>query len=229
MDKLQGMKVFLEVARLGSFSAAAAELKMSKAMASKHVSQLENNLGARLINRTTRNLNLTEAGAAYRDRVREILNEIGETERAVTRLTTEPRGTLRIRAPMSFGSFHLPRAIPGYQRLHPEVSFELELTDRVPDFVEEGIDLAIIAGKLENSSLVARKLATTRFVVCASAEYLEIHGIPQVPQDLQHHNCLQFTYRQPPDTWVFRGTKGEYPLKVGGTLKANVGDAIRIA
>ena len=228
-DKLRSMQVFLEVARHGSFSAAAAAMDISKAMASRHITQLENALGARLLNRTTRQLSLTEAGAAYRDRVREILNDIDDAELTATQLTTRPRGTLRIMAPTSFGAFHLARAIALYHEKFPQVAMELELTEREPDFVDEGIDVAILVGRLGESSLVAKPLASTRFVLCAAPEYLERRGVPDSPQDLVNHNCLQFSYRQPAGTWTFRGDAGEYPIRVTGDLKSNLGDAIRIA
>ena len=228
-DKLRSMQVFLEVARQGSFSAAADALEISKAMTSRHVTQLENALGARLLNRTTRQISLTEAGEAYRDRVREILNDIDEAELAATQLTTRPRGTLRVMAPTSFGAFHLTRAIAQYHEQFPQVAVELELTEREPDFIEEGIDVAILVGRLGESSLIAKPLARTRFVLCAAPAYLERRGEPASPQDLVNHNCLQFSYRQPAGTWTFRGERDEYTVRITGDLKSNLGDAIRIA
>lgn len=228
MDKLTSMRAFLQVARLGSFSAAAEEMGLSKAMISKHVSNLENQLGVQLINRTTRHLNLTEVGVAYRDRIREILNDIEETELAVSSLSSEPRGTLRLMAPTSFGSFHITRAIADYQQIYRNVSVDLQLTERTPDIVEEGLDMAIRIGHLEDSSLVAVRLADVRSVVCASPDYLERHGSPREPADLRQHNCLIYTPRSPADEWQFQSNGDTYSITINGNVRSNVGDALRV-
>lgn len=230
MDKLNSMRAFLQVSRLGSFSAAAEEMGISKAMVSRHISQLEDKLGAQLINRTTRNLSLTEVGVVYRDRIKAILDEIEETELAISTLSSEPRGTLRIMAPTSFGSFHLARAIADYRHLYQNVGFDLILAERTPDIVEEGLDLAIRIGQLEDSSLVAHKLAETGSVVCGSPGYLQEQGIPRKPHDLQQYNCLLYSPRAPADTWQFEDKdNGVFTVHVNGDLKSNVGDALRIA
>lgn len=229
MDKLTSMRAFLQVARLGSFSAAAEEMGLSKAMISKHISRLENQLDVQLINRTTRHLSLTEVGIAYRDRIREILNEIEETESAVSSLNAEPRGALRLMAPTSFGAFHITRAVSEYQCLYPEVSIDLQLTERTPDIVEEGLDMAIRVGNLEDSSLVARKLADVRSVVCASPEYLQKHGVPREPADLRRHNCLIYTPRAPVHEWQFSDGNDAFSVAVNGNVRSNVGDALRVA
>lgn len=229
MDKLTSMRAFLQVARLGSFSAAADEMGLSKAMISKHVGNLENQLDVQLINRTTRHLSLTEVGVAYRDRIREILYEIEETELAVSSLSSEPRGTLRLMAPTSFGSFHVTRAVADYQRIYRNVRVDLQLAERTPDIIEEGLDMAIRIGELEDSSLVAVKLAEVRPVVCASPGYLEEHGIPAQPVDLQRHNCLIYTSRPPTDEWRFRTGDGITAIGVSGSVRSNVGDSLRVA
>ncbi|MEX2524005.1 MAG: LysR family transcriptional regulator [Gammaproteobacteria bacterium] len=229
MDKLTSMRAFLRVARLGSFSAAAEEMGLSKAMISRHVSSLENQLDVQLINRTTRHLSLTEVGIAYRDRIREILNEIEETELAVSSLNAEPRGTLRLMAPTSFGAFHITRAMAEYRCLHPDVSFDLQLTERSPDIVEEGLDMAVRVGGLEDSSLVARKLAEVRSVVCASPAYLQTHGVPRQPSDLRRHNCLVYTPRAPVYEWQFSDNGEAFTVSVNGNVRSNVGDALRVA
>lgn len=229
MDKLTSMQAFLQVVRLGSFSAAAAEMGLSKAMISRHISQLENELDVQLINRTTRHLSLTEVGIAYRDRAREILNEIEETELAVSTLSSEPRGTLRIMAPTSFGSFHLARAFADYRRIYRRVNIDLQLTERMPDIVEEGLDMAIHIGPLEDSSLVAQRLAEVRSVVCASPEYLETYGIPRTPEELLNHNCLIYSSRQPADQWQFQSDGKVFRMNITGDVHSNVGDALRIA
>lgn len=231
MDKLMSMKVFATVARCGSFSAAAAELNISRAMASKYIGQLENSLGVRLLNRTTRNLNLTEVGKAYQEKVTAILAEIDETESAVNRLHSEPRGNLKIMAPPSFGSFHLARAFSVYKERYPEVTIEMILSDSTPDLFEEGgIDVAIYLGNLEDSNLIARKLASTRIVVCGAPDYFTKRGVPVVPADLAHHNCLALSYlRNSRSEWKFVMDGVETTYHPIGNLKANTADPLRIA
>jgi len=229
MDRLKTIEVFLAVARHGSFSAAADELGLSKAMVSKHVSQLENKLGVRLLNRTTRRVGLTEAGSAYRERMKELVADLEETEQSVSKLSTEPRGTLRVLAPTSFGSFHLARAIADYRVAYPEVDVELVLTDHPGDLVEEGLDLAIRVGDLEASSLIARKLAQARVVACAAPGYLEARGRPQHPDDLRDHDCLIYTGRQLSGDWSF-SIDGKVRMdRVNGHVRSNIGDALRVA
>lgn len=229
MDKLNSIRVFLQVARLGSFSAAAQYLGISKAMASKHVSQLEAGLDVRLINRTTRHLKLTESGVLYRDRVQGILDELEATESSVTKLSAEPAGTLRLMAPTSFGSFHLTRAIVGYRKKFPKVNIDMVFTGRTPDFVGEGLDLAIRTGELKDSNQVARLLSHSRLVVCGSPEYFEEKGMPDSPTDLTGHNCLIFSPRSPTGAWPFTIDGKAVTVRVNGNVKANTGDALRIA
>lgn len=229
MDKLNSIRVFLQVARLGSFSAAARHLGISKAMASKHVSQLESELDVRLINRTTRHLKLTESGMVYRDRVQSILDDLETTELSVSKLSSEPTGTLRLMAPTSFGSFHLSRAIAEYRKRYPGVNIEMVFTGRTPDFIGEGLDLAIRTGKLKDSSQIARKLSHSRLVVCAAPEYFEECGVPEVPSDLSGHNCLIFSPRSPTGAWPFTIDGEAATVRVNGDVRANTGDALRIA
>lgn len=228
MDKLISMKVFARVAKLGSFSAAAEDLGISKAMASKHITALENTLGVRLLNRTTRKISLTEVGSAYRERVKLILSEIEETELAVSQLNTEPRGTLKMMAPSSFGAFHLSRAAADFMDEYPDINVELILSDREADLAEEGLDLSFHVGELSDSSLIARKIASARMVVCASPEYLEKHGIPETPEDLVDHTCLLFTPRFPANEWHFKRNGEDFTVKVAGCMKSNVGDTLRV-
>lgn len=229
MNKLNSMRAFLQVARLGSFSVAAEQLHMSKAMVSKHVSYLEEHLNVRLLNRTTRHINLTEYGVMYRDRVEAILEELEQTEQAVTQMSAEPGGTLRIMAPTSFGSFHLTRAIAQYRKKFPKVNIDLVLTTRTPDFIGEALDLAIRIGQLKDSNQVARKLTQSRLVVCGSPEYLDAHGTPAVPQELQNHNCLVYSPRSPMGAWPFTTESGPITVRVKGDFRANQADALRIA
>jgi DNA-binding transcriptional LysR family regulator len=229
MNSIESVRVFLAVARHGGFTAAAEELGLSKAACSKHVARLEAALGVRLLNRSTRNVGLTEAGAAYRDRMRDILAEIEETESAVAELNTEPRGQLRVMAPISYGSFHLARAIADFQIRYPRVSIDLVLVDRLVDLVEEGIDVAIHVGELPDSSSVARALAHVRVVVCGASAYLERMGVPRTPDDLAGHNCLVYAPRHPAGTWQFRVGGRQLDVAVSGNLRSTAGEALRIA
>ena len=230
MDKLTSMLVFTKVAKAGSFAAAAKELGLSRAMATKHVMQLENGLGIRLLNRTTRNLNLTEVGAVYLERCRQILDDMEEMELAVTRLQTEPRGLLKVSATPFFGSYHLAPAIGAYMEVYSDVRVELSLQTTYVDLIEEGFDLAIQLDELQDSSLIARSLGTSQRVVCGAPGYFKKHGIPQTPEDLRHHSCLVNLSLSPRDNWQFNIPGGATTvIKVSGTLQANVADALRIA
>lgn len=231
MDKLTSMIVFTKVAKAGSFAAAAKELSLSRAMATKHVMQLENSLGIRLLNRTTRNLNLTEVGVVYLERCQQILGDIEETELAVTRLQTEPRGTLKLNATPFFGTYHLAPAIAAYNELYPDVNVELVLQAGHVDLIEEGFDLAIQLDDLHDSSLIARKLGSSQRVVCGSPGYFKKRGIPETPLDLKKHNCLINLSMPPRDQWVFSEPQSDKQtvVKVAGTLEANVADALRLA
>jgi DNA-binding transcriptional LysR family regulator len=228
-NKLNGIEVFLKVAKVGSFSEAANQLGLSKAMVSKHITNLENTLNVRLLNRTTRQISMTEAGISYRDRIREIMNDMTETELSIAQLSSEPQGTLRIMAPTSFGSFHLARAIADYRKIYTQVGIEIILTEREPDIIEDGLDMVIRVGILEDSSLVARKIADARMVVCASPEYLQEYGVPNTPNDLLEHNCLIYSGRQPMGEWRFTVNGKIKKLRVKGDVRSNVGDALRIA
>ena len=229
MDKLISMKVFEKVAKHNSFSAAADNMGLSKAMVSKHIASLENSLDVLLLNRTTRRLSLTESGAAYLERVKHILSDIEETELAVSTLSSEPRGTLKLTAPTSFGAFHLARAIGGYKQIYPEVHIEMVLTERLPDLVEDGIDLAIHVGQLDDSSLIAKRLAHTRMVVCGSPGYFKKYGIPKTPEDLTDHKCLIYTPRAPVNEWSFQKDQKQFTVRVSGDIRSNIGDALRVA
>jgi len=230
MDRLSEMAVFAKVVEVHGFSAAARVLGISKSAVSKHVAALEDRLGARLLNRTTRRLSLTAAGAIFYEHSARLLAEADAAEAAVTDLHTRPRGLLRVNAPMSFGILHLAPAIPGFTALYPDVQIELALNDRIVDLVDEGFDVAVRIARLPESSLVARRLAPSRGVLCGAPEYFRRHGVPHHPRDLQAHNCLRYTYRQaPPDEWWFRGPDGEVSVRVSGSLRANNGDALRAA
>ena len=229
MDTVDGMRTFAAVVAEGSFSRAAERLEMSPQLASKYVAQLEDRLSVRLLNRSTRQLSLTEAGRAYYDRVRQVLADIDDMENAVGDLTARARGTLRINAPMSFGQLHLTRAIAEYQDVQPEVEVDLTLNDRVVDIVSEGFDLAIRIGQLEESSLVARRLAPVRLVVCGSPEYFDRRGVPETPEQLSDHDCLRYAYASDYDRWRLERDGRMHSVRISGPLSANNGDALRVA
>ncbi len=229
MDTIDGMRTYVAVVSEGSFSRAAERLGMSPQLVSKYVAQLESRLGARLLNRSTRRLSVTEVGQAYYERCGDVLADIDEMENAVGDATAAARGTLRINAPMTFGTMHLSRAIAKYQCGQPEVSVDLTLDDRVVDIVSEGYDIAIRIGRLRESSLVARKLAPVRLVVCGSSDYLAERGVPGTPQDLKDHECLRYTLSSDPDRWQFREGDETHAVRVTGSFLANNGDAIRLA
>ena len=228
MDTLTSMKVFVRVAQAGSFARAADQLQISRAMVTKHIMSLENRLGLRLLNRTTRRLSLTEVGTAYRERCAQILAEIEEAEMTATQMQTQPRGTLRVTAPTSFGSFHLAPAIADYIRQYPDVEVSMALADRTPDLADEGIDVAVRIGLPDTTSMVARRIAQARMVICGAPAYFQRHGTPRQPQDLVEHNCLRYLYRAR-DEWEFKSANTMISVPIKGNIESTAGDALRMA
>lgn len=230
LDRITGMKVFVRVAALGSFSAAARALGMSQSMATKHVVAIEARLGIKLFNRTTRRVTPTEAGRRYLRSCERILAEIEEAEEAAAADRVAPRGMLRISVPVSFGIRHIAPALAEFGRLYPGVSVELGLNDRFVDLIEEDWDLAVRIGRLRDSSLVARRLAPCRTIVCAAPSYLAAKGTPRTLAELREHNCLGYTLPDPHDAerWRF-GSHGETVVRIGGNLRASNGEALRAA
>ncbi len=230
MDRLDAMEAFVRVADCRSFSGAARRLQLSKSVVSRQVSRLEAHLGARLFHRTTRNLALTEVGQAYYERCARILAEVEEANLSVSTLQAEPRGKLRVNAPMSFGILHLAPLIPRFLERFPHVDIDMAMNDRIVSLVEEGFDVAIRIGKLEDSSLIARHLAPARRVVCASPAYFDRQGAPETPDDLVHHCCLSYSNLAASDEWNFCTANGmRWPVEVRGRLRVNNGDALREA
>ena len=229
MDRLAGMEVFAAVVESGSFTEAADRLGLSKAAVSKQVSRLEERLGARLLNRTTRRLGLTEVGSAFYESCVRIVAEAEEAERAVSHLHAVPRGTLRVDAPVNFGMKYLAPLLPAFMQANPELRVDLTFTDRFVDLVEEGYDVAIRIADLPDSSLIARKLAQAGAVVCAAPDYWRKHGIPAHPSELTRHNCFGYSYLATRSEWRFRGPDGPVSVKISGTLTANNGDVLRQA
>lgn len=227
MENLAGMAVFAAVVEARSFSSAAVRLALSKSAVSKQVSRLEDRLGARLLNRTTRRLSLTEVGETFYRHCVRVLEEAEAAEQAVTHLHEEPRGRIKINAPMSFGILHLADAIPDFLARHPQVTVDIDLSDRFVDLIEEGYDLAIRIANLNDSSLIARRLAPVRRIVAGSPAYFAEHGVPERPADLKDHNCLRYTYVADGREWRFRGSDGEEAIEVSGSMRANNSDVLR--
>ena len=228
MDRLLAMEAFVRAADGRSFSQAARQMRLSKSVVSRQIAALEAALGARLLQRTTRTLTLTEAGRLYLERARRVLAEVEDAERSVGQLSDAPRGQLRVSAPMSFGFLHLAAAIPAFLARHPDVTIDMSLTDRFVDLVEEGFDVAVRIGRLRDSSLIARRLAPSRLVVCGSPDYLARRGVPRVPADLAAHECLHNTNIE--GQWAFATPDGGVQMvDVAGRLSANNGDALQAA
>ena len=224
MEGLSDIAVFVRVVERGSFTRAADELELSRAAVSKYLSRLEERLGARLLHRTTRRLSLTEAGAALFEASRGALERIEEAEESIARFQKEPRGRLKLSAPMGFGILYLGDAIADFLRAYPAMSLDVRFDDRFVNLVEEGVDVAIRIGRLTDSSLVARKLASVRVLACASPRYLAEHGEPETPEDLAAHNCLIYSYSSTANVWRFVAPGGrEIPVAVTGTLRTNNG------
>lgn len=229
MDKLNSMAIFVEVVNGESFTAAAEKTGLSRAQVSKSVNQLEAYLGARLLNRTTRRISLTETGRIYYERCIAILNDIDEVEGIAGEQASKPHGRLTISAPTSFGILHLNEAIPQYMKQYPHVQISLSLADRFIDVVAEGFDLAVRIAALEDSSLIARRIAPCHRVFCASPDYLNRYGTPKVPQDLAIHQCLIYSNDLKPDTWILHGPNGTESIKVNGPICADNGDILKAA
>jgi DNA-binding transcriptional LysR family regulator len=223
------MSVFVRVAKAGSFAGGASELGISRAMATKHIMQLEGSLGTRLFNRTTRSLNLTDVGTSYLERCQQVLLDVEEMEAAVTHLQTEPRGVLKISAPPVIGAKHITRAIAEFLKIHPDLTVDLILQSSTGDLIDEGIDIAIYLGDLADTSMVARKLASSSMVVCGSPDYLAKRGIPNTPEDLYKHSCLVNWASSPRNKWKFKSKTGYTTINVTGRMQSNVADANRIA
>lgn len=228
MDRFHLMQLFVRIIELGSFSAVAREMGMIQPTVSKQLTALEALLGVRLLNRTTRKLSLTDAGREYYERCKRILDEVQEMEAEVTDLQNRPTGTLRINAPVAFGHSNMVPLILDFRRKYPELAIDLSLNDRYVDLVQEGIDVAIRFGELEDSQLVARQVGSSARLCVASPEYLAKRGMPKEPADLRNHNCITYTYLFG-NEWLFESPKGSLPVRVFGDFRANSGLTIRSA
>lgn len=226
MDTIEGMRTFLAVAQKKSFTGGAKTLGMSTKLASKYVGQLEAKLGAQLFNRTTRSVTLTATGSAYLERCTAIVEQITELEDVVQQRQAKLAGPIRITAPTGFGSNELIGALKPFQLAHPKVTMDLHLSDQRLAIVEEGFDLAIRFGKLDDSTLIARKLRDMRIVVFSSPEYLASHGQPQHPSALATHNCVLPSASASPNQWQFNMAGSLQTVTVDGTFKANAPRAV---
>jgi DNA-binding transcriptional LysR family regulator len=229
MDRFQEMKVFAAVVEAGSFTAAADTLDMSKAAVSRYVGELEERLGLRLLHRTTRKLAPTTEGEIFYARCRELLDNLGEAEAEITSRSGEATGLLKVNVPVTFGLMHLAPLWPAFLARHPRLAIDITLSDRVADLVEEGFDIAVRIGQLSASSLISRKLASTRMVLCASPEYLQRRGAPGRPDELLQHDVISYSLFSTGENWSFAGPDGEISVKVRPRLRTNSGDTCRAA
>ncbi|MBU1263503.1 MAG: LysR family transcriptional regulator [Gammaproteobacteria bacterium] len=225
MDRFADMQMLVSVVEAGSISAAAERLNLAKSAVSRRLAELEARLGVSLIHRTTRRLSLTDSGRAYYARCVAILADVEEAESAVSQAHGALRGTLKVALPLAFGLLHLAPLIQAFMTAHPDVRFELDFNDRQIDLMQEGFDLAIRIATLADSSLIARRLAPIRHLVCASPDYLTRHGIPQSAADLGQHACLAYSNVRDPGLWSFHGPDGESgQVRVPVRLAASSGE-----
>lgn len=225
MDRFAAMRVFAQVVDSGSFAKAADRLGLSTSATSRQIADLEAHLHTRLLNRTTRRVSVTESGRAFYQRAVQLLADLEEAEKEAARAAAVPRGTIRLTAAVTLGVRHLAPLVADFLARHPEVAFDVSLSDRIVDLVEEGFDLGVRVGAIGTENLAARKLGETRLLACASPDYLAAHGTPQVPEDLERHNCFTYEYVSPRDHWRFRDASGrERAVRVKGNLHSNNGE-----
>jgi len=229
LDRQSEMAVFVKVVDEESFSSAARVMKLTPSAVSKLISRLEDRLGARLLNRTTRRLSMTEEGHAFYQRCVPILSAINEAERAVTELHAEPRGLLKINASTAFGQYHIEPLIPEFLAKYPDLRIQMTLSDSLVNLVEEEVDVAVRIADLPDSSLIARKLGPARRMVAASPKYLEMHGEPTTPDDLKDHNCLTLSFETSLNQWEFGGPDGPKRIRVTGNFETNNATALHEA
>ncbi len=208
VDKLRGLETFVAVVEEGNFTEAAERLEMSAVMVGKYVRELEERLGVRLLERTTRRQSLTDAGRVFYEDAKRALEQVRLAETSVERLRASPSGTLRVSAPTTFGAYVVAPLAATFQQRHPRVRVELELSNRVVDLIDEGFDLAIRIGELGDADLIAKPLAQYRMVICASPGYLALHGHPQTPKDLGAHRCLAHSVWNNRNGWMLKSAEG---------------------
>lgn len=226
MDRLLSMQVFIKAVELGSFSAAGQALEMSSQLVGKHVQMLEHHLGVRLLNRTTRRQHLTDIGATFYERAKLILADVEAAEGLAAETRAEPRGRLRINAPVTFGIHALSPKLPEYLGQYPEVNIELFISNRPVDVIDEGFDLVFRVGHLTDSGLIARPLAPYRLVLCAAPGYVAAHSPIRTPKDLSEHECLGLIHPVLAKEWTFDGPEGRVTVPVTGRLMVDSGEAL---
>ncbi|MGH8744960.1 MAG: LysR family transcriptional regulator, partial [Burkholderiales bacterium] len=226
MQDLNDMVIFARVVEAKSFSEAARRMQASKSRVSKAVAKLERALGARLINRSTRGLSLTEVGAAFYEHCSRIVEEAEQAERIVSHHHAQPRGVLKVTASVAFGTLHVAPALPDFLARYPDVRIDMTIIDRIVDLVEEGFDVGIRITREPDLNLVARKIAPVRRVVCATPQYFARRGIPKTPHDLAQHNCLHYTAFGRTSQWHLRGPQKELVVPVAGSLRINDDEAL---
>ena len=230
MERWTALNVFRHAAELGSFAAASRQLGLSPAAISKNISELEAHLSVQLFNRTTRRISLTEAGSLYYDRVSRILEDLAEADGVLSAMQEEPRGLLRVSAPMTVTLICLSSVLPKFLSRYPELSLDLQLDDRRIDIVEQGFDIALRGSdNLEDSSLIARKLMTMAHVVCGAPAYFEQYGVPTSPEDLANHCCIQFTLSDHAKVWTFQKNNHSVSVPINGRYKVTSSLAVRDA
>lgn len=230
MLKTEEIQAFIHIVKATTMTGAATRLGVAKSAVSRRLSELEEQLGVELFHRTTRKLVLTESGQGFYTRCIQILADLEEAEHSVSEAHHELSGQLRVAAPLSFGLMHLGPAIIEFQKLHPKLIFDIDFNDRQIDLIQDGFDVGIRIGKLEDSSLIARKLASVSSVVCASPDYIKQHGAPSTPEELVNHPCITYSNLANPDHWLFIGKQGDkHDIKVPSHMQANNGNFSRYA
>ena len=228
MNPFEEMRIFAQVMESGSFTAAADKLGLSKQFVSRKLMELEQRLGVRLLNRSTRRLDVTPLGQRYYEAALRLLSEVEQVEQGISGQTSAPRGTIRLSAPLSFAVAHLGCLLPLFLQRYRDVSVEVDLSDRSVDLLGEGYDLALRIGVLEDSTLIARRIASIERVYCASPAYLAENGTPARPEDLRNHDCLPYGHSRQVQ-WRFEGNGKPLVLEVAGRMRANNGDLLRDA
>ncbi|WP_458377596.1 LysR family transcriptional regulator [Pseudomonas fluorescens] len=228
MNPFEDMRIFCQVMDSGSFTSAADQLGLSKQFVSRRLMQLEERLGVRLLNRSTRRLDVTPLGQSYYESALRLLSEVEQVEQGIAGQTTEPRGTIRVSAPLSFALAHLGCLLPVFLQRYREVTVEVDLSDRPVDLLSEGYDLALRIGVLEDSTLIARRIASIQRVYCASPAYLAERGMPRKPEDLHAHDCLPYGHGRQVQ-WRFEGQGKPLAVNVTGRMRVNNGELLRDA
>jgi DNA-binding transcriptional LysR family regulator len=229
MDKLEAMNALVKVVASGSYAEAARRLGLTRSAVSKAVMELEHLLGARLLDRTTRRVTPTEAGLAYYERCMAILAQVEETEAQISRLHDEPKGLLKVNAPMSFGTLYLGDAVADFMIRYADLKVELTLTDRFVDPLEEGVDATVRIGVPTDSSLIARRIAPARMVLVAAPDYIKKRGTPQTPADLVDHRCLSYGHTTSMQRWQLTDKGQPITVAISACMASNNGDTLRDA